>query len=339
MTVMRASYLSEEVIKDKSKADMLLRAFWLWQMVRLWCELIARASARLSITQIEIITLSFSLLALFIHGLHSSKPKDVECPINFYHKKVSFVGRSKDFETLSYAYLVPSKSEDRNLRPGSSVPNDIFRERDGRLFLLTTTSSTVLFGAIHCIAWQFNFPKTMEQWTWRACTLAGIMLPFVMWIFAWIGNRTLIQLDERRDSAEENFATAYKHYRTEGKRAVAERSLPLPVLKDSFDDDEVECSYCCPVTLTVQNLTASPEHLPPRLRALSRSLHNLVQNLDAAHLAREKFLRHRIYYQCPGITIYLMTWILVIIIAFTSFRRAPRGIYKGTWASFWPTFQ
>lgn len=285
-------------------------------------------------------TLSFSLLTLFIHGLHFSKPKDVECPINFHHKQVLLRANFEGSESLSYAHMVPSRSVGRcfdTFDPGLNVPNDIFREGDGRLFLLTTTSSTFLFGTTHCIAWQFSFP-TIEQWTWRACALAGIILPFVMLVVPWIGSRNLRVLDHRRDSAEVEHAIVSNQFRTEFKRVLADRGLHSSVLGTFIGDYEVEYTTNT-MTRFVHKIGGLRKQIPKELYPLLKKLYGRAKRVDNAHSAREKFLRHRVYYQYPAIPILLLTQITIIVIAFTSFWKAPRRIYKGTWTSFWPTFQ
>jgi hypothetical protein len=42
-----------------------------------------------------------------------------------------------------------------------------------------------IFGAVHCIAWNFIFPSDVELWLWRVgslCTLVPVILP-VIWFW------------------------------------------------------------------------------------------------------------------------------------------------------------
>ncbi|KIK53962.1 hypothetical protein GYMLUDRAFT_1024781 [Collybiopsis luxurians FD-317 M1] len=43
--------------------------------------------------------------------------------------------------------------------------------------------ATVLFGAIHCLAWTFKFPSTTEQLLWRTCALLVTFLPLFLALY------------------------------------------------------------------------------------------------------------------------------------------------------------
>ncbi|KAJ6573038.1 hypothetical protein DFH09DRAFT_916169, partial [Mycena vulgaris] len=40
-----------------------------------------------------------------------------------------------------------------------------------------------IFGAIHCAAWNTNFPSTDEKWMWRACSLMVTAIPVLVAAF------------------------------------------------------------------------------------------------------------------------------------------------------------
>lgn len=44
---------------------------------------------------------------------------------------------------------------------------------------IIASSITILFGAIHCFAWTFQFPSPTEQFLWRIASLVTITAPTV----------------------------------------------------------------------------------------------------------------------------------------------------------------
>jgi hypothetical protein len=46
-----------------------------------------------------------------------------------------------------------------------------------------------IFGAIHCVAWPFQFPSYPEQWLWRASSLTITCVPLTLFLLAWKGKK------------------------------------------------------------------------------------------------------------------------------------------------------
>ncbi|KAF2006019.1 hypothetical protein P154DRAFT_423706 [Amniculicola lignicola CBS 123094] len=65
---------------------------------------------------------------------------------------------------------------------------------------------------------------------------------------------------------------------------------------------------------------------------------NAKGHVKACQTARENAIVHRVF-QFGSIVVYFSTRLLMITIAFASFRSAPRGIYQETWAGFLPAIQ
>ncbi|KAJ7923443.1 hypothetical protein B0H13DRAFT_2316392 [Mycena leptocephala] len=47
------------------------------------------------------------------------------------------------------------------------------------LFAIEALVGTV-FGAIHCAAWNTDFPTAVEMWIWRACSLLIVAIPIII---------------------------------------------------------------------------------------------------------------------------------------------------------------
>ena len=58
------------------------------------------------------------------------------------------------------------------------------RTHDLLLFVLPPIA--VVFGALHCIAWNFHFPSHIEQLLWRIASLVITLIPAVPLVFTWL---------------------------------------------------------------------------------------------------------------------------------------------------------
>jgi len=58
---------------------------------------------------------------------------------------------------------------------------------DNTLFVFAVLIS-IVFGAIHCIAWSFHFPTSQEQWLWRisAILVSGLPFSITTLVFLWM---------------------------------------------------------------------------------------------------------------------------------------------------------
>lgn len=75
------------------------------------------------------------------------------------------------------------------------------------------------------------------------------------------------------------------------------------------------------------------------MTARIKKLEHIAQENDKIQQISQKRMIHGWYYQPPAILLYLVTRVTLIVLACISFRKAPRGMYKDTWAAFLPAFQ
>jgi hypothetical protein len=320
--LMNVVRMSEAEIQDKSKADTLVRLVWMSQILRLCFEVLARAVVGLAVTQLEIITLSFSVLSAAIYIVQWNKPKDVEEPIELEHESVRIVEDDLNrFASLGGTYLArrgnPEFMTER-------ISNDIFREEHERLFITMLEISTVVFGSIHCGAWNFSFPSAEEKWLWRSCAISGIVLPLVGPLLALPIPWEVRRLEKNHSSLVESikpFVESVLRKTEDEMQFYYRREEPANALFDGIQKD-------FPDSEKAEDRKAGFAKVK---KAVAKEKELLAR--------REKLWKNRRFYQLPLIVIYLVTRLILIIIAFTSFRKAPRGTYKDTWAAFVPTFQ
>ncbi|KAJ7749999.1 hypothetical protein B0H16DRAFT_1724867 [Mycena metata] len=150
-------------------------------------ECLARLAQRLPVTEIEIATLAFAVINIFIWLLWWSKPLDVERPILIGPEPEPEVAEENGSEEAGsqsfYAALVTllhAAAGNHNLgfdASSTSVPSfyspkcRALADRDRIILTATASAVGVVFGGIHCVTWSAIFPSAVEMWMWRASAL------------------------------------------------------------------------------------------------------------------------------------------------------------------------
>ncbi|KAF7370017.1 hypothetical protein MSAN_00631700 [Mycena sanguinolenta] len=171
--------VDEEDIKDRSKGDALSKGVALLQGLWFILQTLARAHQRLAVTQLEVATLAFAVVNIFIWLLWWNKPLDVQRPIVVGPlaqpdtETVTLPVQLSHFDQFLSAILGYSGHE-YHLVSSVSMPSfwsiEIqFNHEAGALILLALVGT--VFGAIHCAAWKAVFPTLPEMWIWRISAL------------------------------------------------------------------------------------------------------------------------------------------------------------------------
>jgi hypothetical protein len=177
--------LSKADIEDKSKADWLLKAIAVTQITWLIMNVWARAVTHLPVTQLEIATVAFSLMAIATYASCWWKPKDVGQPTLLTRLPGSMAADNKRcFQSFFRRLLVPSESEyliqDLD-RP--RIHNDtIWMEGKPpmpQVMLVLMALSSIAFGGLHFLAWNFEFPSEAELVLWRVACITSAILPVI----------------------------------------------------------------------------------------------------------------------------------------------------------------
>ena len=175
--------LEKRDIEDKSKVDWLLKAIAVSQILRLTLDVATRGIANLPVTQLEIATVAFSLMAVATYVANWGKPKDIveptvlRRPIFFSNWRYS--NDKRNFQGFVKRLLAPSLGsysvfhEDRKRIKN----NTIWMEGDTPLIAGLMAISSLIFGGLHCLAWNFDFPTGAELALWRIASLASGALP------------------------------------------------------------------------------------------------------------------------------------------------------------------
>jgi hypothetical protein len=175
--------LEKKDIEDKSKVDWLLKAIAVSQITWLILNIAARVAAKLPITQLEIATAAFSLMAIVTYMANWWKPKDVVTPTVLRRPNclVDDLEHTRSFRSFFKSLQAPSSwNEVFHLVCRRQIHNDnIWMQGDTPLIWGLMAISSLAFGGFHCLAWKFDFPSNIELILWRIVSLASAILPSV----------------------------------------------------------------------------------------------------------------------------------------------------------------
>ncbi|KAJ7670414.1 hypothetical protein B0H14DRAFT_2657619 [Mycena olivaceomarginata] len=194
--------INVEDIMDKSKGDALSKGLALAQGLWFCVQYFARIHQHLAVTQLEVATLAFAVVNVFIWALWWSKPLDVQRPIVVGPSKAEEVDLTRragpkdlsgwiNFYALKFLGVIfgnyDGDSEEYGYDPlsSSSVPlfwtsPDSENETEVGLGLIFECLVGIVFGAIHCAAWNADFPTAEEMWIWRSCSLSVTAIPILL---------------------------------------------------------------------------------------------------------------------------------------------------------------
>ncbi|KAM0797376.1 hypothetical protein BDR22DRAFT_810384, partial [Usnea florida] len=174
--------ISDAAIRDKSKADMLVKSLVCIQVSWMLVQTISRKSVGYPITLLEVHTLVHVGSAIGMYGLWFQKPLDVRDP--------AWVDAS-EFEDLLALMLLYRDSPKGSVNYFTYYNHSIFLDRKGLQAgfyayfcswasggLIAALSVCMFYGAAHATAWDFVFPTPVERLLWRiACidTIAGVI--------------------------------------------------------------------------------------------------------------------------------------------------------------------
>ncbi|KAK9414387.1 hypothetical protein SUNI508_11229 [Seiridium unicorne] len=186
--------LNDDEIADRSKADSLLRILSVLQISWLVLTVVARGVTALPLTQLEIATLAFSLFAIVTFSANWWKPKDISRPTQL--QNMGFGSCQKEFvqkydkelhafdwtQSFSHRLLFPHKTNEgsRGIKEITRVSNDMI-EMEGNVPLIfrLMAISALIFGAFHCLAWNFAFPSRAELILWKTSSIASAIVPVI----------------------------------------------------------------------------------------------------------------------------------------------------------------
>lgn len=181
----------------------MVKLLALLQVVYLIIQLVARKVAGLPSAQLEIGALAFSVSSIVTYLLYWNRPQGVESVHVFKPKRLPTDNEIETVARFGPTYMWTKQM----LRPDYKfekeldimpIPNDVLQNSYQLSCLKTQVvgpwllrSSDIiglavgailggtLFGGLHCLAWDFDFPTKAESVLWRVCSVVTSILPLV----------------------------------------------------------------------------------------------------------------------------------------------------------------
>jgi hypothetical protein len=187
--------LLQKDIKDKAKADWLVKSIAVTQISWLILSSILRVASQLPISQLEICTSAFAILAVATYIANWSKPKDIDAPVRFKVVADNYQCEAHKYFAESFFHLLLKPSEYLQDPRRCRIENDFVR-LDGLInsMAITMAVSTLVFGGLHCLAWNFEFPTKTELMIWMVASVASATIP----TFALMANMIVVTIIRRQ---------------------------------------------------------------------------------------------------------------------------------------------
>ncbi|KAJ3966650.1 hypothetical protein EV361DRAFT_1012475, partial [Lentinula raphanica] len=213
--LMIGSQFTEVEIQDRSHRDALAKSLAIGQTAWFVIQLVARRVEGLSIAALEIMTVAFAAMNVLIYTFWWNKPQGVRFPIHLEPPAPVLVpepGMSKfmtilqkdqpETDTTSPDASMPALAS--TSRPGTDSPPNIGTALNARLASfqrilalepqwhqdkIVAYGAAVVFGAIHCAAWDFVFPTKVERTLWRICASIATFVPLLLICYDFMVNR------------------------------------------------------------------------------------------------------------------------------------------------------
>ena len=216
--------ITEDEILDKSKSESFAKAIASLQFAYLVLSAISRAVRRLGLAQLEIFVLASAVLAILNYVSYWNKPQNVDVPTTIFMPKFSNdVERDLEIRKSLEAWLgdhdrriIPCKEEwiidhsrtadyvnhgldttekwmhSRSLvkmvskgRVDNFDPLGTVGWGHGKTIIAISGLVIFIFGGIHLLAWNFDFPTAAERIIWRSSSVAILVVPFVSVGLIW----------------------------------------------------------------------------------------------------------------------------------------------------------
>ena len=207
-TEFRHSPISAEEIKDKAKQDFFGKIVAAVQILQLLFSLAVRKIHGLPSSQLEIVTAAFAACGFVAYIVYFYKPQsagvaiclgsDLDMRNEKKHEGIleilTSISASAPETPLSTQKLARVKASGvwdqyvawRVRKTAASmahrVPNDhtaVSRDPAIHPVITLMSVSCALFGTIHAVAWDFEFPSPEEKMIWRVATMVSLGAPLV----------------------------------------------------------------------------------------------------------------------------------------------------------------
>ncbi|KAI0062764.1 hypothetical protein BV25DRAFT_1915890 [Artomyces pyxidatus] len=186
---------TEEEIRGWSQGDALSKTIAVFQTLWFVIQCIARRAQDLPVTQLEVMTLAYTTITVAMYVVWWYKPKNVGGPVRVTVTALPVPAPVRPAPRWKYwhAVVVIAGMQDPfvDLRQQSRIPtffSGTFQERNEYYADVLALGAAMVFGAVHCAAWDYVFPSGAERFMWRLSSISIIAVPGVLLValLAWL---------------------------------------------------------------------------------------------------------------------------------------------------------
>ena len=210
--------ISEDEFKSRGKSDWVIKLIAVVQIIWFVVQTLVRAIHHFPTTPLEIMTVAFVFCSVFIYGFSLNRPQDVEYPVYLEVSDAALLRSGTASTADTEAPTTDDTKSDR--RSTTSAPEEEGGEASSTRVLSSGARSAASssyvpgwaaktvpailfevfacgFGALHCLAWNSQFPTLKEQLAWRICsatmTAVSALIPLLIYLPA-LGNIALLEM-------------------------------------------------------------------------------------------------------------------------------------------------
>jgi hypothetical protein len=196
--------ITREEIEDQSKGDALVKILAISQTLWQILQLLARLQQGLSSSHAEVVTMAYSFCTFWIYLLFLHKPQNISSPKLISAKRYPLRDEMWMLAQQGPAYLLQQFGSHDYSIPGNAVPRIAAApfhpttkgsespDRQTMQRRITLWAGGVIcgvvFGLVHCIAWNFSFPTSVEKLLWRIASASTSTLP-ILWCILGVMDR------------------------------------------------------------------------------------------------------------------------------------------------------
>ncbi|KAF7971481.1 hypothetical protein HWV62_21002 [Athelia sp. TMB] len=172
-------------LADRSKGDFLSKGVAILQTFWFVVQCIARLAEHLPITNLEVMTLAYTIMTLAMYVAWWNKPLSINCAIRVPTASKEANASRKSVIDIVGDYVLGSQDISVDLGSLRRVPTFWAGKPDesdvvnADIFALAVA---VAFGAVHCIAWSYAFASHKELLMWRVSTMTVVVVPAGLFI-------------------------------------------------------------------------------------------------------------------------------------------------------------
>ncbi|KAI0057728.1 hypothetical protein BV25DRAFT_1919912 [Artomyces pyxidatus] len=175
---------TEDEIRVFGQGDVLSKGLAVVQTLWFVVQCISRRVEGLPITQLEVMTLAYTTITVAMYAAWWNKPQNVGGPVRIAGIKLpppTSVRKETRFWRIFFV-LAGAQDELVDLRKlTSDIPTfyggGISYNNNDFVADVFALIAAMVFGAVHCAAWDYTFPSALERLLWRISSIAIVALP------------------------------------------------------------------------------------------------------------------------------------------------------------------